>query len=164
MALLQHFCSFLASVCLILGFLPFTSAGKHTVPLQKVVDYYTYRSAVAAFGPDQTKILGAYVGKGTHKDGGANFLEFENFVSPEKKKILTVADYTAAGITDLDNPEVYAVSDFVKSKGKSTITRVEALFGDPKMEFKKVIKNTRGVLEKGKYSYIRSLSLNYFWL
>lgn len=42
--------------------------------------YRTYRVAVTVWGPKQEKIFPALVGKGTHKDGGANLLEVVNQV------------------------------------------------------------------------------------
>ena len=109
---LQRFLGCFASLLLILTFIPSISAGPLSAGPQKIVHYYTYRAMIKTHGETQNKMLRNRKYdklKGTHKDKGLNFCEFENAISNDNIP-LSVADYNAAGITDLDNP--YRVTMF----------------------------------------------------
>ena len=79
---LQHSWSVFTSIILLLSLVDYTLAGERTVLFQVVVDYYTYRTVVLAYGATQKKMLATFPGPVSHANGGANFMEFENFVSP----------------------------------------------------------------------------------
>jgi hypothetical protein len=155
--LLQHSWIVFTSIFVLLSLVDFTSAGPQTVPFQVVLDYYTYRSVVLAYGAEQKKMLALFPGPGSHALGGANFLEFENFVSPihSPKRQLTVDDYAQAGITDLDNPDVYKARDLLKDKKKtqaSTGFKKGVLFNDKEAGFYSTLEKEAGLLYEGKCS------------
>jgi hypothetical protein len=95
--------------------------------------YRTLRVAIATWGKDQKKIFPGLAGKGSHRDGGANFREMVNHLYN------TNLDVSKFGSLDLNDPDVSDAAAFLKDEGQVKLLKTGRIFAGGDQKYPKMI-------------------------